>query len=307
MICHLAASNTVQIFPDGDDELEVNVMLPDEERNRLAGFDSLSITTPGGSTVPLANVVDTRFKRGFETVAHADGKLAVTVGASVNPARANENVVRARVEREILPQLESRHGVIFSQEGRAADERETFGDMTVGAMIAVALIYLVLAWVFGSYSWPLVVMTVIPFGIVGAIWGHWWMNIDVSILSLFGFFGLSGIVINDSIILVMFFKQLLKDGMSVKDAVVEASCQRLRAVLLTSLTTIAGLTPLLFERSLQAQFLIPMATTIAFGLAFATLLVLVLVPSLLAIWEDIGNGVSVLARAMRREKSASQT
>jgi len=299
---------TVQIFPDGDDELEVNVMLPDAERNQLGSFDSLSITTPAGTTVPLANVVNTSGRRGFETVAHAEGKLAVTVGASVNPAKANENAIRARVGQELLPTLETKHGVEFSQEGRAADQRETLADMQVGAMIALALIYLVLAWVFGSYSWPLVVMTVIPFGIVGAIWGHWWMNIDVTILSLFGFFGLSGIVINDSIILVMFFKKLIANGVEVEKAVVEASCQRLRAVLLTSLTTIAGLTPLLFERSLQAQFLIPMATTIAFGLAFATLLVLILVPSLLVIREDIGRGLSLLGRVasapLRRRSQA---
>ena len=119
-----------------------------------------------------------------------------------------------------------------------------------------------LAWVFGSYGWPLLVMVVIPFGLIGAVWGHVLMGIDLTILSMFGFFGLAGIVINDSIILVTFYKELRQQGMAVEKAVVEAACQRLRAVLLTSLTTIAGLTPLLFETSLQAQFLIPMATSI---------------------------------------------
>lgn len=298
--------NTVQIFPEGEDELEVNVMLPDEERNRLGSFDSLSVTTPSGVSVPLANVVNTRSRRGFETVAHADGKLAVTVGASVNPAIANENAVREQISENALPSIANKYGVSFSQEGRAADQSETLGDMRVGAMIALALIYLVLAWVFASYSWPLVVMTVIPFGIVGAIWGHWWMNIDVTILSLFGFFGLSGIVINDSIILVVFFKEQLKKGVPVEDAVIEASCRRLRAVLLTSLTTIAGLTPLLFERSLQAQFLIPMATTIAFGLAFATVLVLIMVPSLLTIREDIAHWLRVLWRIVSLRSLTSE-
>ena len=154
-----------------------------------------------------------------------------------------------------------------------------------GALVALILIYLVLAWVFGSYGWPLLVMVVIPFGLIGAIWGHVLMGIDLTILSMFGFFGLAGIVINDSIILVTFYKELRQQGMAVEKAVIEAACQRLRAVLLTSLTTIAGLTPLLFETSLQAQFLIPMATSIAFGLAFATFLVLFLIPSLLAIYE----------------------
>ena len=134
-------------------------------------------------------------------------------------------------------------------------------------------------------------MAIIPFGLVGAIWGHTLMGIDLTILSMFGFFGLAGIVVNNSIILVVFYKQIRVDGLTPEEAVVEAACQRLRAVLLTSLTTIAGLTPLLFETSLQAQFLIPMATSIAFGLAFATVLVLFLVPALLMIYEH-----SALAR-----------
>ena len=157
--------------------------------------------------------------------------------------------------------------------------------MKRGAILALVLIYLILAWVFASYGWPLLVMLIIPFGLVGALWGHELMNIDLTILSMFGFFGLAGIVINDSIILVMFYKQLRESGMTADAAVIEAACQRLRAVLLTSLTTIAGLTPLLFETSLQAQFLIPMATSIAFGLAFSTFLVLLLVPALLLIYE----------------------
>ena len=142
-------------------------------------------------------------------------------------------------------------------------------------------------------------MVVIPFGLIGAIWGHVLMGIDLTILSMFGFFGLAGIVINDSIILVTFYKELRQKGMAVERAVVEAACQRLRAVLLTSLTTIAVLTPLLFETSLQAQFLIPMATSIAFGLAFATLLVLFLIPSLLTIYER-----SVFAR---QKQTAAET
>jgi multidrug efflux pump subunit AcrB len=161
-------------------------------------------------------------------------------------------------------------------------------------IIALALIYLVLAWQFASYGWPLIVMSVIPFGIVGAIFGHWLMSLDLTVLSLFGFFGLSGIVINDSIVLITFYKHIREDGIPVEEALIEAACQRLRAVLLTSLTTIFGLTPLLFETSLQAQFLIPMATSIAFGLMFSTVLVLLAVPALLAIYERTTNTVKIL-------------
>ena len=130
-------------------------------------------------------------------------------------------------------------------------------------------------------------MTAIPFGLIGALFGHLMMGLDVTILSIFGVFGLSGIVVNDSIILVSFYKRLRTEGMEVDAALVEASCQRLRAMLLTSLTTIAGLTPLLFETSRQAQFLIPMATSIAFGLAFATVLVLMVVPAMLSVYESL--------------------
>jgi multidrug efflux pump subunit AcrB len=158
--------------------------------------------------------------------------------------------------------------------------------MVQGVMLAFVMIYLVLAWVFASYGWPLVVMAAIPFGLIGALFGHLVMGIDLTILSLFGIFGLSGIVVNDSIILVTFFKQLREAGMATEEAIVEAATQRLRAVLLTSLTTIGGLTPLLFETSLQAQFLIPMAVSISFGLMFATILVLLVIPALLAVHEQ---------------------
>jgi len=186
-----------------------------------------------------------------------------------------------------MPQLASHYGIHYSFEGRSADQAETMADMRYGLLIGLILIYLVLAWVFASYGWPLVVMAAIPFGLIGALFGHLFMGIDLTILSLFGLFGLSGIVINDSIILVSFYQQLIKQGMNDHDALVEASCQRLRAVLLTSLTTIAGLAPLLFETSLQAQFLIPMATAIAFGLLFSTVLVLLIIPVLLSYHEDI--------------------
>jgi multidrug efflux pump subunit AcrB len=191
--------------------------------------------------------------------------------------------------------------VDFSFEGRSADQMETMADMRRGAVYALLLIYLILAWVFASYGWPLVVMAAIPFGLVGAIWGHYLMAIDLTILSLFGMFGLSGIVINDSIILVIFYKQLRARGMEIREALIEAACQRLRAVLLTSLTTIAGLLPLLFETSLQAQFLIPMAVSISFGLAFATLLVLFFIPALLAVHENIAHAGSRRRAAFEAE------
>ncbi|HDY84462.1 MAG TPA: efflux RND transporter permease subunit, partial [Methylophaga sp.] len=183
--------------------------------------------------------------------------------------------------------LTSRYGVTIGFEGRAEEQAETIGDMQQGLLLAFTLIYLILAWVFSSYGWPLVVMMAIPFGLIGALFGHWVMGIDLTILSLFGIFGLSGIVVNDSIILVTFFKHQREAGVETTEAIVNAATQRLRAVLLTSLTTIAGLTPLLFETSVQAQFLIPMAVSISFGLMFATVLVLLVIPALLSVHESV--------------------
>ena len=173
--------------------------------------------------------------------------------------------------------------------GGQAQQSRIAGDMALGAVLGLALIYLVLAFVFASYGWPLVVMSVIPLGLIGAIFGHWLLGIDLTILSLFGLFGLAGIVVNDSIILIVSYKELKQSGTPWREAIVDAACLRLRAVLLTSLTTIGGLTPLMFETSLQAQFLIPMAVSIAFGLGVATFLVLLLVPALLCLHESVAT------------------
>ncbi len=159
-------------------------------------------------------------------------------------------------------------------------------------MIALAVIYIVLAWVFSNYWRPIAIMMIIPFGLVGAVFGHWVLDFNLTILSLIGLLGLSGILVNDSIILVSRLDERLQFGESLKEAAIGASRDRLRAVLLTSLTTIGGLIPLMFEKSLQAQFLLPMAVTMVFGLALATLLVLFLVPALIGIGADFGGLVS---------------
>ena len=276
----------VQIFQDGADEVEVRVKLPTAERGTLASLYRLNVRTPAGDSVPLTAVAEWESQRGFEVLRHAEGKLAVEVTADVDANVTTAGEVTAGLEDGTLEQLQRDFGIDYSFEGRSADQRDTLSDMRKGLVLGLILIYLILAWVFSSYGWPLVVMAVIPFGLTGALFGHWLMGIDLTILSLFGMFGLSGIVVNDSIILVSFYKQLRGEGLSIQAALIEAACQRLRAVLLTSLTTIAGLMPLLFETSYQAQFLIPMATSIAFGLGFATLLILLVIPALLSMHES---------------------
>lgn len=275
-----------QLVQDGKDELEVRVMLPRAERERLDIFDRIDVRAPNGQFVPLSSVASWESRRGFEALRHADGQLAVEVSGEIDTAQTTANAIITEIARDTLPELSTRYGVQYSFEGRAADQRETFADMLTGLVIGLGLIYLILVWSFASWSWPLVVMAAIPLGLTGAIIGHWLQGINLTILSLFGLFALSGIVVNNSIILVSFFKEQRKKGLEVREALIEAACGRLRAVMLTSLTTIGGLTPLMFETSLQAQFLIPMATSITFGLAFATVLVLLFIPVLLSLIES---------------------
>ena len=274
-------------FQSGADEVEVRLQLPTVEQRKLDSLLQLPIKLPNGEFVALESVVNWRSAQGFETLRHFNGRLSVDVSADVDAALNNTAEIVNDLQQFTLPELSSKYGINYSVEGRSASQRETFADMRVGAIIALTLMYLVLAWVFSSYGWPFLVMLAIPLGLTGAVIGHWIMGMNLTILSMFGFFGLSGIVVNDSIILVIFYRQLRDKGMAVRAALEEAACQRLRAVLLTSLTTIAGLTPLLFETSRQAQFLIPMAVSIAFGLAFATLLILLVVPTMLSIYEDV--------------------
>lgn len=277
----------LQRFQDGADEVEIRIQLPDNERRYLASLEDLPIRLPDGSFIALKSVASWSSQQGFEALRHANGKLAVSVTADVDSSQNSIQDITSELGKSALPALAAKYSIEFSLEGRAANQRDTFADLTIGGIVALSLIYLVLAWVFSSYGWPLLVMVAIPLGLTGAVLGHWLMDMDMTILSLFGFFGLSGIVVNDSIILVIFYQHIRAKGVAIKEALVEAACQRLRAVLLTSLTTIAGLTPLLFETSRQAQFLVPMAVSIAFGLAYATMLILLMIPSMLSIYEDV--------------------
>ena len=276
-----------QLVQVGQDELEVRVLLPRGERTRLDALEHLRIRVPSGQFVPLDTVADWETRRGFEALRHANGRLAAEVTADINRAQGTPDQVRQTLEQDLLPPLVERYGVSYSFEGRAADQRETLGDMGLGLVLGLGMIFLILAAVFSSWGWPLVVMTSIPLGLVGAVVGHWLLDIDLTLLSLFGLFGLSGIVVNNAIILVSMYQDLRHEGMEVDEALVEAACSRLRAMILTSATTVVGLGPLIFETSLQAQFLIPMAVSLAFGVGFATILVLVFTPALLSAHESL--------------------
>ena len=280
---------TLQTFYEDGVEVDVLLSLTKTERDRLSTLDRLPIITPDGTIVPLPVVATFESRRGLDKLRRTDGQMSLVVSADINNLSANAAEILADIKDTALPEIAAKYGLKSNIQGRAQDREETFADMKVGVIIALILIYVILAAVFSSYSWPFAILISIPLGLTGAIGGHWLMGLDLTVLSLFGFFGLSGIVINDSIVLVDTYRRLIEAGEDHIDAIVKASCLRFRAVLVTSLTTIAGLTPILFETSPQAQFLIPMATTIVFGLAYGTVLVLMVVPSILSLIERNQN------------------
>lgn len=271
----------VQIFYDKDNEFEVRTRLDDPTRKQLAHLQDIPIVTKQGRIVPLDSVATLEYQQGFDSIYHLNRELTVNVAADVNPKLGNTNRILADITKNFLPAFIKEYSVEYKVKGRAEDQQSTLTEMLYLVIFALSLIYVILAWVSSSYIWPLFVMVAIPFGLEGAIVGHLLLMKDLTLLSLFGFFGLTGIVINDSIILLFRYKELVESGVERQQAIIQASTQRFRAVVLTSVTTIAALTPLLFETSLQAQFLIPMAISICFGLLFATALILIVIPALI--------------------------
>jgi len=275
-------------FPREDEEVTVRVQMPREGLGPGL-LETLYLRGPRGAEVPLTEIVDLSEKTGFARIKREDGRRQVSITAEVDARLITPGEVEEALWRDGLADIGKQLDVSFRFAGKAEERNQTFGDMRFGAMVALVAIYIVLAWVFSSYARPLVVMSVIPLGFIGASLGHYFMGYDLTILSMVALLGLSGIVVNDSIILVSTIDEYLSEGLPLHDAIVEGACSRLRAVILTSATTIGGLTPLLFETSLQAQFLIPMALTVVFGLLVTTFLVLLVVPALLGIQADLTN------------------
>ncbi|MDV7338013.1 efflux RND transporter permease subunit [Terasakiella sp. A23] len=273
-------------FPRGDEEVLIRVQF-DRAHISQTSLDELYIRSPAGAEVPLSQVANLRSKNGFATIKREDGIRQVSITGEINKSITSTDLVINALKRDGIDELARKHNVHMSFAGKAEEQKRTFGDMITGVIVGFSAIYIILAWVFSSYSKPIVVMSVIPFGFVGATVGHYVMGFDLTMLSLVALVGLSGIVVNDSIILVSTVKEHLDMGKAPLEAIKRGTVDRLRAVILTSATTICGLTPLMFETSLQAQFLIPMAITLVFGLMVATLLVLVLIPALLAVLEDL--------------------
>ncbi|GHC44368.1 efflux RND transporter permease subunit [Roseibacillus persicicus] len=270
----------------GTNEVEVRVKLPQEERMDLHNLEDLVIQTPSGTEVPLMEVVRVKSGEAFTRILRRDGRRVVNVSMDVEPKRAITQVITA-LNTDVLPQLRADYpGITWTFEGSEADMRESTSALWSGFTIAILLIYALLAVAFGSYIQPLIVLSAIPFGLVGAIAGHILLGFDLSLISLMGVIALSGVVVNDSIIMIDYANQLRKEK-SVFAAIREAGLRRFRPIFLTTLTTFGGLTPIILERSLQAQYLIPMAISLGFGIIFATAIILVLVPCLYLSTEEL--------------------
>jgi multidrug efflux pump subunit AcrB len=272
----------------GRDDIRVMVRYPREERRSLADLDELRIRTPEGGEVPFYRVAHAELGRGYASIKRADRQRVINVTADVDLSRGNANEILADLQRTFLPQLMADHpGLSYSLEGEQREQRETLAALVRNYAFALVLIYALLAVPLRSYGQPLIIMAVIPFGLVGAVAGHLLMGMHLSMMSVFGVVALSGVVVNSSLVLVHYVNRRREEGAPLEQAVRDAGVSRFRPIVLTSLTTFAGLTPLLTERSVTAQFLIPMATSLAFGVIFATLISLFLVPSAYLILEDL--------------------
>ncbi len=270
----------------GMNEIEVRVKLPREERKDIQNLENFLIRTEAGVEVPLMDVVKIEQREAFSSINRRNGRRVVNVGMDVEPANAVSRVITS-VESDILPQLRADFpGITWSFEGSQADMRESTETLWAGFSIAMLLIYTLLAVAFGSYTQPLIVMTAIPFGIVGAVIGHILLGYDLSLVSLMGVLALSGVVVNDSLIMIDYANKLKKQGHSLFDAIHEAGLRRFRPIMLTTLTTFGGLTPIILESSSQAFYLIPMAISLGFGIIFATSIILLIVPCLFLIFND---------------------
>ena len=275
-------------FQRDQDEIKVLVRYPSSERESLGYVEQMRIRTQDGSEIPFGEVARVKMEPGYTSIQRAQRRRVIKVTADVDESLGNANEVRTDIETRVLPQLINRYpGLRYEIEGEGKEQQESLSDVVQGFGLALFAIYALLAIPFRSFTQPFIVMGAIPFGLVGALAGHLLMGLNLSLLSLFGMVGLAGVVVNDSLVLIDATNRIRRQqGLSSREAVMQAGGLRFRAIILTSLTTFAGLTPMIVERSLQAQFLIPMAVSLGFGVLFATGVTLLLVPCGYVILED---------------------
>ncbi len=290
-------------YPVGARSAAIRVELPSDELT--ADFlDRTQIRTQSGAYVPLADVVTVQSRTGFSTVQRENGILLVTVTGDLDDEDADRaNEIRKVINETILPDIEESFGVESYQSGLSEQERAFLSDARTGLILVLCGIYLSLAWIFSSWTRPVVVMAIIPFGLVGTIYGHNLWGVPLSMFTVVGLIGMVGIVINDSIVLVTTVDEYAEDR-GLVPAIIDGATDRLRPVLLTTLTTVLGLAPLLYEGSSQAQFLKPTVITLVYGLAFGMVLVLLVVPSLIAMQADVARNINAARRALRAQNKA---
>lgn len=272
----------------GRDDVRVKVRYTAEERSRLADLERVRIRTPEGDEVPLETVARMWFSPGYSTITRTDGLRRVAVSAGVDTNRANAGEIFAELSANFFPQLERKYpGLRVALQGEQKKMRESFSSLYIGFPLAVLGIFIIIATMFRSYAQPFVILATIPFGMVGAVVGHLLFGYNLSIMSIFGMVALTGVVVNDAIVLIERVNENIAEGMPFFEAILSGGARRFRAISLTTISTVGGLAPLILETDLQAKFLIPMALSIAAGVVFATLLTLVLIPSLLVIVNDL--------------------
>jgi multidrug efflux pump subunit AcrB len=278
----------VQRIQRGRDEVRVMLRYPPQRRRSLADIENMYVRTTSGAEVPFREVARVVSGTGFARIERADRQRIVNVTADIEPGRGNANEIIRVLRQDFLPKLAARHpGVTYSFEGEQREQAQTLGAIGRGALLSLVGIYALLAIPLRSYTQPLLIMSAIPFGMIGAIGGHLLLGLPLSLSSLMGLVALAGIVVNDSLVLVSYVNLRRQRGLALREAVRGAGVARFRAILLTSLTTFAGLVPIMSETSYQAQLLVPMAVSLAFGVLFATAITLFLVPALYLILEDL--------------------
>ncbi len=284
----------------GRDDIRVLVRFPIGERNTLSSLNEMLITAPNGRLIPLANVATLIPGKGPSQITRIDRYRVLNVTADVDKENTNMVVLQSELRQYIDDLLTRYPGITYDMEGEQRQQRESFGSLQSALVILLFVIYCLLALPLKSYVQPLIVMSVIPFGIIGAIIGHWIMGHPLSFLSTLGLMALLGVVINDSLVLVDYINQQHRAGEPLRDAVRRAGVARFRPVMLTSVTTFFGLLPLLSERASAAQILIPMAISLGFGILFATIITLILVPANVLIVDDIKRYLSTRGEALKQ-------
>ncbi|MBB1355802.1 efflux RND transporter permease subunit, partial [Pseudoalteromonas sp. SR45-5] len=272
------------------EEVRVMVRYPKLTREAFSSLKHAVVTTPQGREVLLGDVVELTETPGISYIRREGGYRTVYVYGNIDEEVIEPNEVVDQIKEKLLPQLKEEYPSVKSELGGAIEEQQDQANQQkmffFGGMI---LVYVLLAVPLKSYAQPLIVMSVIPFSLTGAIWGHYWFGLDITLMSGFGIIAAAGVVINDSLVMTDYVNQARKTGVSIKNAVIDAGCARFRPILLTSITTFAGVLPIMFETSLQAKFVIPMAVALGFAVMFATLITLILVPCLYIILSDIGK------------------